>query len=120
MKRNKVSFDFDGTIEFESVKEYAKYLVEIGIDVHIVTARHHCFYLDVLEVADYIKIPHFNVIFTNGREKSDYFKRNKDFIFHLDDDLTTTRLINERTKVKGVTNWANPMWKEECEELIFK
>ena len=31
----KVSFDFDGTLEFENVQEYAKELIESGIFLYV-------------------------------------------------------------------------------------
>ena len=114
----KVSFDFDGTLEYKPVMDYARELIKRKVKVYIVTARHHQFFNDVIEVADGLKIPHRRIIFTGGDEKFPFFKDNKDFAFHLDDDLTTTRLINERTQVKGVAYWANPEWKEECKEAL--
>jgi len=35
----KVSFDFDGTLEQKEVQEYAKQLLEEGIEVWVVTTR---------------------------------------------------------------------------------
>jgi hydroxymethylpyrimidine pyrophosphatase-like HAD family hydrolase len=116
----KVSFDFDGTLEYSPVMDYARELVLKKVKVYIVTARHHQFYSDVLEVAEGLKIPYRRIIFTGGDEKFPFFKDNKDFKFHLDDDLTTTRLINERTPVKGVAYWANPDWKIECNNELNK
>lgn len=115
---SKVSFDFDGTIEFSPVMEYAERLIELGVKVFIVTARNHAFYSDVVAVADYLKIPHHRLIFTNGIEKSIFFEDNEDFCFHLDDDLTTTRYINERTNVIGVPYWANPEWEQDCNNSL--
>lgn len=114
----KVSFDFDGTLECDPVMNYARKLIKMKVKVYIVTARHHQFYSDVLDVAEGLRIPHRRIIFTGGDEKYPFFKDNSDFKFHLDDDLTTTRLINERTKVKGVAYWANPQWEEECNKSL--
>lgn len=118
MKDKFVSFDFDGTLEYKPVMAYAEELINKGVNVYIVTARHHAMYSEVLEVAEYLRIPYFRIIFTNGREKCDFFDDHPNFSFHLDDDLTTTRYINERTNVEGVAYWANPEWEEQCNKSM--
>jgi len=35
----KVSFDFDGTLEFKNVQDYAKQLLDEGVEVWVVTTR---------------------------------------------------------------------------------
>ena len=35
----KVSFDFDGTLEFQDVQNYARTLMQSGVDVWVVTTR---------------------------------------------------------------------------------
>lgn len=83
----KISFDFDGTLTHKEVQEYAKSLINIGIDVWIVTKRYkNSDNSDLFELANYIGIKKENIVFTNGDWKCMYFKDHSDFEIHLDDD----------------------------------
>jgi len=63
----KVSFDFDGTLEQKEVQDYAKQLLEEGIEVWVVTTRwdenhkhkypHNATLDDLWEVVDKLGIP---------------------------------------------------------------
>lgn len=98
MKQNKVSFDYDATLSRKDVQQFAKELVEQGIDVWIVTsrtstediiARNWTWSFSqneiVFEVAEECGISKEKVIFTDHKDKINFLK-GKEFLFHLDDD----------------------------------
>jgi len=113
----KVSFDFDETLTNQNVQDYARELIQQGLQVHITTSRSVDHWNeDLLEIAYHLKIPMANIYFTQMRSKSN-FLLNSDFIWHLDDDYTDLNLINSRTKVIGV-NVMSPNWKEKCNNIL--
>lgn len=91
----KVSFDFDGTLEFQDVQNYAQELMAEGVEVWVVTTRwdenHKHKYPqnatldDLWEVIDRIGIPRHQVRFTCMEWKHTYLK-GTNFIWHLDDN----------------------------------
>jgi len=138
----KVSFDFDGTLEFEDVQEYAKSLIKRGIEVWIVTTRYDANHdhrwkeifpkaewaaiydqhdgdpnFNVWGVAEKLGIPKHHVRFTCMEYKHTYLKGTK-FVWHLDD--------NPEEFSKAKANGCNvPMiqvdsngWEIKCERLI--
>lgn len=129
----KVSFDFDNTLEHIHVQKYAKKLIDNNYDVHIVTSRPEKWNQkwslrgnpyslwdndDLYEVAKKLNIKKENIHFTNYTPKYKFFDKEKDFIFHLDDDYNETFFINKNTKTKAVT-LDNENYKEECDEILF-
>ena len=121
----KVSFDFDDTLDRETVQKYAAELIERGFEVWIVTSRydtetyikiHHTEYhygelanKDLFDVAKKLGIPEERIKFLGYAEKCNWFKKNKDFIFHLDDDWILVRKINEQcVPVRGISYFHNP------------
>jgi len=131
----KVSFDFDDTLDRESVQKYATELLERGLEVWILTfrfdnetyAKTHgtdqyrgsLANRDLFEVADQLGIPHDQIHFTNMASKWEWLK-DKDFVFHLDDDWVEVRLISERTQTRGVSYFGNPNWKHKCEKALIR
>lgn len=129
----KVSFDFDSTLELKSVQEYAKKLIERGIEVWVVTSRfgddelYKKFFhtstnveltnRDLREITDRLGIPEERIHFTNMRDKWEFIE-NRGFIWHLDDDWIENEMINERTLTKGLSHWGNPNWERECNALL--
>ena len=125
----KVSFDFDGTLEFENVQRFAKQLIEKGVEVWVVTTRwdenhKHKYPMnstldDLWEVVDKLGIPRWRVRFTCMEWKYTYLKGSK-FIWHLDD--------NDRELLKAMENECEvPIidvvvsdWQDKCEELLLK
>lgn len=91
----KVSFDFDGTLEFQDVQNYAKELIDLGHEVWVVTTRwdenHKHKYFpnasldDLWEVVDRIGIPRHQVRFTCMEWKYLYLDGSH-FVWHLDDN----------------------------------
>jgi len=131
----KVSFDFDGTLERESIQKYAKFLVDTGLDVHITTRRfekiedyseafcNHYGIKDLpfqhnylFEVAKKLNIPQKNIHFMNMKDKSLYL-RDKDFIWHLDDDYEDIMDINQNSDVIGIS-CMGPSWVRKCNRLL--
>lgn len=132
----KVSFDFDGTLgEFPKLQEYAKELVNKGIEVWIVTRRfekiedYNALFCEVygitnlkaqheylFTVAKKCGIPMEHVHYTNMQDKYKYFYENKDFLWHIDDDLVELNEINEFTTTKAI--YVKDMWKSLCNKLI--
>jgi hypothetical protein len=133
----KVSFDFDGTLARESIQKYAKELVDLGYEVHIVTARYdaipkytkefmHKYQIEDLqrqfdylfEVADEIGIPRDRIHFTNMISKHFFFEENKGFLWHLDDDRVEIDSINEYTSTVGISCSGQSTWVNKCNRLL--
>lgn len=131
----KVSFDFDSTLDRPHIQEYAKELIERGIEVWIVTSRYDCEHhltayhttpeyaqmanRDLFEVADKLGIPRDRIEFTNFIDKW-VFLKDKDFVWHLDDDWVENRGILNNTKTLAVNSWGNSAWKGKCERFLRK
>jgi len=129
----KISFDFDGTLELQSVQTYAKELIERGVEVWVVTSRfgddelYKRFFhtstnvdltnRDLREVTDRLGIPEERIHFTNMKDKWEFIE-NRGFIWHLDDDWIENEMINSRTLTKGIDCFGNPRWKQQCESLL--
>lgn len=130
-----VSFDFDSTLDKPIVQKYAKFLVDSGIEVHIVTSRFdaihkytekfkkHYGITDIVkqhkylyEVADEIGIPEKNIHYTNMLPKYFFFQDHPEFLWHLDDDEIELEDINRYTKTKGISVFSN--WERKCNKLI--
>ena len=130
----KVSFDFDGTLELQSVQEFAKELIDRGVEVWVVTTRfgddekykkffHTTVNVDLTnndlrEVTDKLGIPEERIHFTNMQDKWMFFEENPGFRWHLDDDWIENEMINERRDTRGLSHWGNPDWRKQCEALI--
>jgi len=131
----KLSFDFDDTLDRESVQRYAKQLINEGHDIWVVTAR--CtedqyaeelfsrgivrsidINKDLYIVTDSLGIPREKIIFMNYTPKYTYM-RDKDFLWHLDDDDAENRFINDDTNTIPISS-LNPDWEIECEKLLNK
>lgn len=127
----KVSFDFDSTLSRPYIQKYAKELLEKGFEVWIVTSRTEDPPVwiiggnkikqtndDLFNIAEKIGIQRDNIIFTEYNPKSEFFKNNNDFIFHLDDDSIELDFINKETKVKGISCWNNTTWRRKCDKML--
>jgi hypothetical protein len=131
----KVSFDFDGTLERESIQRYAKELVERGHEVWIVTSRfgdderYKTFFQttipvgrtneDLFEIAASLGIPRERVHFTDMDDKWPFFKYYQEMLWHIDDDWVENRQILKNTKTKAIDS-IGPNWKGKCERIIKK
>ena len=131
----KVSFDFDGTLERESIQRYAKELVERGHEVWIVTSRfgdderYKTFFQttipvgrtneDLFEIAASLGIPRERVHFTDMDDKWPFFKYYQEMLWHIDDDWLENKEILKNTKTKAI-NSIGPNWKGKCERIIKK
>lgn len=129
----KVSFDFDGTLEIQAVQDYAKELIERGVEVWVVTSRfgdqelYQKFYKtttnvdltnsDLRLITNKLEIPEERIHFTNMRDKWEFIE-NRGFTWHLDDDWIENEMINARTFTKGIDIFGNPDWKKHCNALI--
>jgi len=129
----KISFDFDGTLELQSVQTYAKELIERGVEVWVVTSRfgddelYKRFFhtstnvdltnRDLRKITDTLGIPEEKIHFTNMKDKWEFIE-NRGFIWHLDDDWIENEMINSRTLTKGIDCFGNPQWKQQCESLL--
>ena len=131
----KVSFDFDDTLDRESIQRYAAELVKRGLEVWIVTSRYSSREyarthstsmesaimgnMDLLEVAYELGIPEDRIKFLGYAQKWRYLK-DHDFIWHLDDDWACNREILRHTKTKAISAWGTPNWKGKCERILKK
>ena len=126
----KVSFDFDSTLDRPSVQEFAKELVNDGIEVWIVTSRCTAEYATekgwhwvdeqnhkLFKIADNIGIKREHIIFTNHVSKSEFIK-GKNFIFHLDDDSDELiEILNSKDPCKPI-NVNHFEWEYDCRKLV--
>lgn len=126
----KVSFDFDGTLSRKDVQNFAKGLVESGYDVWIVTSRiatepalakgWHWIERqnqELYDVAERVGIKIDNIIFTEFVDKIEFLK-DKDFIFHIDDDVNELiAILNSKDNCK-VVNVDHFEWLETCKEIL--
>lgn len=124
----KVSFDFDGTLEQAYVQEYAKKLIERGIEVWVVTTRwdenhKHKYPMnatldDLWEVVDRLGIPKHHVRFTCMEWKATYLKGTS-FVWHLDDNDQEFSICKrtEGCTVPMIDVLGNG-WEQKCERLI--
>lgn len=125
----RVSFDFDGTLEFDNVQQYAKELIDRGIEVWVVTTRwdenHKHKYPtnatldDLWEVVDRLGIPRWHVRFTCMEWKATYLK-GTNFVWHLDDNEEE---VDQAKKAKldiPIIDVFSSDWKEQCEDLLNK
>jgi HK97 family phage prohead protease len=117
---NKVSFDFDDTIELERYQNIAKRLIDEGKTVYIVTRRQESMSKAVYEVADMVGIPHSRVYFTNGKYKWETIKRLGIGV-HYDNNPEEIKLINENTEAQGkLINQKNMIYNYKSFDLEVK
>ena len=90
----KVSIDFDDTLSTSRGKELAQKLIDDGVDLHIVTARHKSQSEQVYKVADELGIPHSKVHFTEGQLKWETIKR-LGIVKHIDNNPKEIAAIKE-------------------------
>ena len=128
--KNKVSFDFDSTLDKPSVQKYAKDLIDKGFEVWVITSRPDVYKNhwvvdgvevklennDLFKVTDNLGIPKEQIHFTCYDLKSNFIK-GKGFLWHLDDDEVEIESINEETNCVGVLV-CEDNWKEKCERII--
>jgi hypothetical protein len=131
-KQNKtVSFDFDSTLNRHDITDFCKSLILKGIDVWVVTSRaseddQPNWIIngvqskrgndDLFDLTDSLGIPRNQIIFTNHEFKSNYLPSG--CIWHLDDDWTEIRDINTNTNIKGISQFGNKNWKQDCLSLL--
>ena len=139
MKQLRLSFDFDGSIERESLQKYAEELVQRGHEVWIVTRRYSDInnytkefckqygitnliheHKHLFTVAAKCGIKPENIHFMDMVEKYHFFQRNESFLWHLDDDYIECREINQNTKTVAVSCANGSNWRHKCERLIKK
>jgi hypothetical protein len=128
----KVSFDFDGTLEYKPVQSYAKELIDRGIEVWVVTSRfgdellYQKFFNtttgikitnnDLHKIANDLGIPNERIHFTNMEDKWVWLK-DKEFLWHLDDDWIENKGILKNTKTKAIAVDSSS-WRTKCERII--
>ena len=133
----KVSFDYDKTLSEKEVQDFAKDLVNKGIEVWIVTRRYDCIdkysakeiaqwgivdlvkeHQDLFDIAFDLNIPIEHIVFMNNRSKTEFFIENQDFLWHLDDNHGELIEIVATTNVTGA--YYNPLvdWKLGCINAI--
>ena len=137
MKKTKVSFDFDKTLSEKEVQDFAKDLINKGIEVWIVTRRYDCIdkysakeiaqwgivdlvkeHQDLFDIAFDLNIPIEHIVFMNNRSKTEFFIENQDFLWHLDDNYGELIEIIATTNVIGTYYWPLVDWKLECLNAI--
>lgn len=122
MKQNKVSFDYDETLDREDVQEYCRELQSKGIDVYVTTSRCDEKYFpqtsnrDMFETLNKLDIPKDNLFLCNYYDKYEIIG-DMEFVWHLDDSQDEIDLLNEHTDVKGI-DVKKGDWKDICESYL--
>lgn len=120
----KVSFDYDATMDIGRIRDYAKSLnAMVGVEVWVVTSRlgddespNENWNDDLKEDCYFCGIPLSRVIFTPNDDK---WKVLDGFVFHLDDDWSEIRMINDNLDgVVGITSFGNKNWKKDCNKAL--
>ncbi len=103
-----LSFDFDDTLSIPLVQDYCKSLIDIGIDVYVITYRCNEFNnvkllnLDLYEVTDRLGISRDKVILTCYKPKYEAMKE-LGISCHIDDcDYTISEIEEEGLKAIDV------------------
>lgn len=96
---NKVSYDYDDTLETDRGKELAKADISAGKVVYIITRRRRS--QEVLDVAKELGIPESRVIFTNGAMKWGAIK-HLGIGSHHDNNSRELNLIKRNTEAKAL------------------
>ena len=119
----KVSFDFDMTLTMPIIQDYAKYLIEKGVDGWVHTLRFpddapewQNWNTDLWKVIANVGINPDKVVFCEMTDKWNFL--GEDFIWHLDDDYIECNLINKNTATIGICHDGNSTWKNKCEKLL--
>lgn len=113
----KISFDFDGCLDRESVQKYAKHLVDRGFDCIITTFRQKEYIPpdsnnDLIEVAEKLGIN--EIRFTEGKDKSGFLE---DVFLHLDDDYNCLREVQRNSKCIPISVCTGN-WQGKIERII--
>lgn len=98
---NKISFDFDDTLDTTRGQELAKKFIAEGKDVYIITRRQKTADKAVIELADKLGIKRSNIYYTNGSYKWETIKRLGIGV-HYDNNLKEIDLVNSNTDTKGI------------------
>lgn len=128
----KVSFDFDHTLSRKDVQSFAKELVNEGHEVWIVTSRFSdeaakekkWHWIEgqnqkLFDVAEDCGIKKENIYFTCMESKS-IFLKDKEFVFHLDDDDIELMDILETKDGCRPIHVDHFEWKETCKNILKK
>lgn len=126
----KVSFDFDSTLDRKDVQQFAKELVNDGVEVWIVTSR--CatepalakgwYWVEkqnqeLYDVAEEVGIPREKIVFTEHVDKIEYLQ-GKGFLFHIDDDMDELiEILNSKDPCKPI-NVNHFEWEQDCRKLV--
>ena len=126
----RVSFDFDGTLSRNDVREYATKLVNDGHEVWVVTSRFNTENAlakgwhwierqnqELYDVAELCGIKRENIFFTEHVDKIEYLK-GKGFLFHLDDDVDELMEIVKSKDACQPVNVNHSDWREHCKTVI--
>lgn len=133
-----VSFDFDDTLSKIHIREYAKYLIEKGVNVFVITTRYDFLHshlydedikgivnnledlnLDLWNIVDDLNIPRNRVFFTNMQNKSKFIKDTK-LIWHLDNNIYELyEMKKDRCKTIGISTHSSS-WRNKCERILKK
>ena len=84
MAVDKISFDFDGTLNTAKGKELAKRLSESGAQLYIISARDNK--LGMYDVADQVNIPHFRIYALGSNELKIFKIKDLGIKIHYDNN----------------------------------
>lgn len=99
---DKVSFDYNGTLNTAKGQAIAKRLIEEGKEVHIVTRLHETMGKGVKALAQQLGIPLNHVHFTEGQLKWKTLKRLGIRTHYDNNQNELDKIIENTTGIKGI------------------
>ena len=116
-EKMKISFDFDGCLDRESVQKYAKQLIDRDFNCIITTYRLEEYSPpdsndDLFAVAEKLDIS--EIRFTEGQDKSSFLE---DVFIHLDDDYNCLREVQRNSKCIPISVCTGN-WQGKIERII--
>ena len=119
-----VSIDYDGTFTEHNVQQYARSLLNLGVEIYIVTARldeKHSpgenWNTDLFTITESFNIPFDNIVFCNYRSKCDALNSINP-VFHLDDDMGELSDISINSDIPGILYNKKNKWVKWCDIAI--
>lgn len=126
----KISFDFDDTLDRQSVQSFAKWCIRQGHEVWIVTSRYPDEYwadknvhnwvpnADLWDVAAALKIHADRVVFTGMTSKASWFSKHPDFTWHLDDCHDEIHEACQMDCPVPFVNSKGSWWMKQCKNFM--
>ena len=122
-----ISIDFDETLEYQFMQEFAKQLIENDVEVHILTTRYDnenakIYYNrdhineDIYEIAKNLNIE--KIFFTNMVDKWTFLKDKPEYVIHIDNEFSECKTITKHTNTIGICWFNSGSWKHKVSRVL--